>query len=108
MQGTQQLFDLAAGGGGIGSIVSGIAPDWGVFGEVGAKAKIIVGVIMAGSVLYLLGSAVLGAVHIRVGQQQHNTMETKKGQTMVASSLLGLFTVASMATIFTIVYGFGI
>lgn len=35
-------------------------------------------------------------------------MEMKKGQTMVASSLLGLFAVASMSTLFGIVYGFGI
>ncbi|MEU6070535.1 hypothetical protein ABZ864_40375 [Streptomyces sp. NPDC047082] len=105
----QQLVVLAAGkGGGIGSLLNGISPSWGVFGALEEKAKIIVGVIMAGSILFLLGSAVVGAVHIRVGNQQHNTMETKKGQTMVASSLLGLFTIASMATLFTIVYGFGI
>lgn len=103
MQVTQQI--LAAD---IGSLVGGINPDWGVFGALGTKAKIIIGAIMAGAILFLLGSAIVGAVHIRVGNQQHNSMETKKGQTMVASSLLGLFTVASMATIFTIVYGFGI
>lgn len=110
MHATQQLIEIAAGNGGdgIGTIVGGISPNWNVFGPVGAKARIIVGVIMAGAILFLLGSAVIGAVHIRVGNQQHNTMETKKGQTMVASALLGLFTVASMATIFTIVYGFGI
>ncbi|MER6431710.1 hypothetical protein ABT272_28885 [Streptomyces sp900105245] len=95
-------------GGGIDGLVNGISPDWGPFGALQTKARVIIGVIMAGAVLFLLGSAVLGAVHIRVGNQQHNTMETKKGQTMVASSLLGLFTVASMATLFTIVYGFGI
>ncbi|MFE7777691.1 hypothetical protein ACFU5O_28085 [Streptomyces sp. NPDC057445] len=112
MQLTQHLIELAAegdkGGGGIGGLVDGIAPAWGPFGALEGKAKIVVGVIMAGAILFLLGSAVVGAVHIRVGNQQHNTMETKKGQTMVASSLLGLFTVASMATLFTIVYGFGI
>lgn len=107
MQVTQQVVELAAGGG-IGDLVNGIAPDWNVFGALGTKARIIVGVVMAGAVLFLLGSAVIGAVHIRVGNQQHNTMETKKGQTMVANSLLGLFAVASMATLFTIVYGFGI
>ncbi|MFF1678363.1 hypothetical protein ACFVYG_20280 [Streptomyces sp. NPDC058256] len=108
MQVTQQVVELAAGDGGIGSLVNGISPDWNVFGAVGTKARIIVGVVMAGAILFLLGSAVVGAVHIRVGNQQHNTMETKKGQTQVASSLLGLFAVASMATLFTIVYGFGI
>ncbi|MER5891206.1 hypothetical protein ABT160_45990 [Streptomyces sp. NPDC001941] len=107
MQGIQQVVQLAAEGG-IGSITDGIAPNWGVFGALGTKAKIIVGVVMAGAVLFLLGSAIVGAVHIRVGNQQHNTMETKKGQTMVASSLLGLFAVASMSTLFGIVYGFGI
>lgn len=100
------LVELAAGG--IGGLVDGIAPDWNVFGALGDRARVIVGVIMAGAVLYLLGSAIVGAVHIRVGNQQHNTMETKKGQTMVANSLLGLFAVASMATLFSIVYGFGI
>ncbi|MFF8431046.1 hypothetical protein ACF07Y_39115 [Streptomyces sp. NPDC016566] len=109
MQVTQQLVTLAAAkGGGIDGLVNGISPDWGPFGALQTKARIVIGVIMAGAILFLLGSAVLGAVHIRVGNQQHNTMETKKGQTMVASSLLGLFTVASMATLFTIVYGFGI
>ncbi|MEU7195684.1 hypothetical protein AB0B04_19455 [Streptomyces xinghaiensis] len=107
VQVTQELVVLAADGG-IGGLLSGISPDWNVFGAVGTKARIIVGVVMAGAILFLLGSAVVGAVHIRVGNQQHNTMETKKGQTMVASSLLGLFAVASMATLFTIVYGFGI
>ncbi|MEV4872833.1 hypothetical protein [Streptomyces syringium] len=107
MQVTQQVVELAAGGG-IGGITDGIRPDWAVFGALGTKAKIIVGVVMAGAILFLLGSAIVGAVHIRVGNQQHNTMETKKGQTMVASALLGLFTVASMSTLFGIVYGFGI
>ncbi|WP_326581743.1 hypothetical protein OIE69_44045 (plasmid) [Actinacidiphila glaucinigra] len=100
------LVDMAAGG--IGGLVNGIAPDWNVFSALGDRARVIVGVIMAGAVLYLLGSAIVGAVHIRVGNQQHNSMETKKGQTMVANSLLGLFAVASMATLFSIVYGFGI
>lgn len=107
MQVTQQVMELAAGGG-IGSITDGIKPDWAVFGAIGTKAKIIVGVVMAGAVLFLLGSAIIGAVHIRVGNQQHNTMETKKGQTMVGSSLIGLFAIASMSTLFGIVYGFGI
>jgi hypothetical protein len=109
VQVTQQLVQLAADdGGGIGIITNGIKPDWAVFGPIGDKAKVIVGVVMAGAVLFLLGSAIVGAVHIRVGNQQHNTMETKKGQTMVGSSLLGLFAVASMSTLFGIVYGFGI
>ncbi|MGW6145747.1 hypothetical protein [Streptomyces sp. NPDC055140] len=107
MQVTQQVVQLAADGG-IGTITNGIKPDWAVFGPIGVKAKIIVGVIMAGAVLFLLGSAIVGAVHIRVGNQQHNTMETKKGQTQVSSSLLGLFAVASMSTLFGIIYGFGI
>ncbi|MGZ2358454.1 hypothetical protein LRE75_17410 [Streptomyces sp. 372A] len=107
MQVTQQVVQLAADGG-IGSIMEGIQPSWSVFGAIGDKAKIIVGVIMAGAVLFLLGSAIIGAVHIRVGNQQHNAMETKKGQSMVGSSLIGLFVVASMSTLFAIVYGFGI
>lgn len=107
MQVAQQLVQLAAEGD-IGTITDGIKPDWAVFGAIGTKAKIIVGVIMAGAVLFLLGSAIVGAVHIRVGNQQHNTMETKKGQTLVGSSLLGLFAVASMSTLFGIIYGFGI
>lgn len=103
----QQVMELAADGG-IGSLTDGIKPDWDVFGAVGTKARVVVGVVMAGAVLFLLGSAIVGAVHIRVGNQQHNTMETKKGQTMVGSSLLGLFAIASMSTLFGIVYGFGI
>ncbi|MFD8667692.1 hypothetical protein OG728_38450 (plasmid) [Streptomyces microflavus] len=107
MYATQQALELAAGGG-IDGITGGIKPDWAVFGPLGGKAKVIVGVVMAGAVLFLLGSAIIGAVHIRVGNQQHNSMETKKGQTMVSSSLIGLFAVASMSTLFGIVYGFGI
>ncbi|MFJ5819392.1 hypothetical protein ACIQGT_36700 [Streptomyces sp. NPDC093108] len=107
VQATQQVMELAANGG-MNGVTDGIAPNWDIFRPIGAKAKIIVGVVMAGAVLFLLASAIIGSVHIRVGNQQHNTMETKKGQTMVGSSLLGLFAIASMSTLFGIVYGFGI
>ncbi|MET8676084.1 hypothetical protein ABZW18_00365 [Streptomyces sp. NPDC004647] len=105
MHAAQEFITIAAG---IGGLVDDIAPEWAEFGALGDRARTVIGVIMAGAILFLLGSSIVGAVHIRVGNQQHNTMETKKGQTMVASSLLGLFVIASMATIFGIVYGMGI
>lgn len=85
-----------------------MTPDWDVFGAVGCEAQIIVGVRTAQAILVLLGSAVVGAVLIRVAHQRHNTTETKKGQSVVAGSLLGLIATTSMATLFTIVHGSGI
>jgi hypothetical protein len=90
------------------TLIGGLSPDWGPFGGLGTTARIIIEVVMAGVVLFLLGTAIVGAVHIRVGNQQANTMETKKGQSMVASALVALFAVASMSAIFTIVYGMGL
>ncbi|MFE0063250.1 hypothetical protein [Streptomyces sp. NPDC059003] len=95
------------GGGSIDSLLQGITPDWGPFKALQDPAQQVIGVIMAGVVLFLLGTAVVGAMHIKVGNSQANTMETKKGQTQVASALVGLFVVAAMVTIFTIVYGMG-
>ncbi|MFF3786373.1 hypothetical protein [Streptomyces sp. NPDC001933] len=93
--------------GGIGGLLSGITPSWGPFSTLQQPAQQVIGVVMAGVILFLLGTAVVGAMHIRVGNSQANTMETKKGQTQVASALVGLFVVATMATIFKIVYGMG-
>ncbi|MFJ1874194.1 hypothetical protein [Streptomyces chartreusis] len=98
---------VLAAGSPIDGLLSGIAPDWGPFKALQTPAQQVIGVIMAGVVLFLLGTAIVGAMHIRVGNSQANTMETKKGQTQVASALVGLFVVAAMVTIFTIVYGMG-
>ncbi|MEU1710446.1 hypothetical protein ABZ478_34750 [Streptomyces sp. NPDC005706] len=53
VQVTQQVMQFAADGG-IDGITNGIKPDWNVFGAIGTKAKIIVGVVMAGAVPFLL------------------------------------------------------
>ena len=42
------------GGGNIGQIINGIAPDWGPFGQVGQQAKVLIEVIMAAAILICL------------------------------------------------------
>ncbi|MFI1203477.1 hypothetical protein ACH4VR_29280 [Streptomyces sp. NPDC020883] len=91
----------------IDGLLTGIAPNWGPFKALETPAQQVIGVLMAGVILFLLGTAAVGAMHIKVGNSQANTMETKKGQTQVASALVGLFVVAALVTIFTIVYGMG-
>ncbi|MBY8887264.1 hypothetical protein K7472_20810 [Streptomyces sp. PTM05] len=59
-------------------------------------------------VLALLGRAALGAFNIRVGESQHDVAQVSKGKKEVGGSLIGAFVVASLGTIFTIVYGMGI
>ncbi|MEE1737074.1 hypothetical protein PUR49_11260 [Streptomyces sp. BE147] len=101
----QDATTLAAG---VGHLVNGLSPDWGPFGAVGAKAQMVIQVLMAAVVLILFGTAVWGAWQIRVGNSQQNTMDVKQGKTMVLSSLAGLFLIASMSTIFGIVFDMGV
>jgi heme/copper-type cytochrome/quinol oxidase subunit 2 len=101
----QDATILAAG---VGDLVNGLSPDWGPFAAVGTKARVIIQVLMAAVVLILFGMAIWGAWQIRVGNSQQNTMDVKQGKTMVISSLAGLFLIASMSTIFGIVFGMGV
>ncbi|MEW2493864.1 hypothetical protein AB0942_09990 [Streptomyces nodosus] len=94
--------------GGVGDLVNGLSPDWGPFSAVGSKARTIIQVLMAAVVLILFGMAIWGAWQIRVGNSQQNTMDVKQGKTMVISALAGLFLVASMSTLFGIVFGMGV
>ncbi|WP_229871135.1 hypothetical protein [Streptomyces phaeofaciens] len=101
----EEATTLAAG---VGDLVNGLSPDWGPFGAVGEKARTVIQALMAAVVLILFGMAIWGAWQIRVGNSQQNTMDVKQGKTMVISSLAGLFLIASMSTIFGIVFGMGV
>ncbi|WP_037620131.1 hypothetical protein [Streptomyces aureus] len=104
---SQHLVDLAASGD-IGTLVNGLSPDWGPFGQLGTTGRTVIQALMAGVVLVLLGRAILGAVHLKVGEGQHDVAQVSKGKKEIAGSLVGAFVVASIGTIFTIVYGMGI
>jgi hypothetical protein len=99
---------VLAANGSIGSLVNGIAPDWGPLAALGNTARTVIQAIMAGVVLALLGRAALGAFHIKVGEGQHDVAQVSKGKKEVGGSLVGAFVVGSLGTIFTIVYGMGI
>lgn len=99
-----------SGGGGPGDLFNGLKPDWGPFAKVGAEARTIIDVIMAAVLLVCLGTAVLGAGKIRLGQSEfsHDPIAVKDGRKLIIGGALGAFLVASMGTLFTIVYGMGI
>ncbi|MGP4115371.1 hypothetical protein ACTWP5_31295 [Streptomyces sp. 4N509B] len=97
-----------AANGGIGDLVNGVAPDWGPFADLGGTARTVVQAIMAGVIVALLGRAALGAFHIRVGESQHDITQVSKGKKDVGAALVGAFVVASLGTVFTIVYGLGV
>jgi hypothetical protein len=99
---------LLAQNGTIDTIVHGLNPTWGPFQALGDKGGVVVDALMAGVVLFLVGRAVLGAVHMKIGSSQHDTMQVKSGQKELASSLTALFVVASITTLFTLVYKMGI
>lgn len=101
-------FVSLAANGSIGGLVGGIAPDWGPFGALGATARTVVQAIMAGVLLALFGRAALGAFNMRVGERESDTAQVSKGKKEVGGALVGAFVVASLGTIFTIVYGMGI
>lgn len=102
---------LAAGSGSIGTLVGGVAPNWGPFAQVGTAAQTIIEAIMAAVVLICLGTAAWGASQIRLGNSamgQHDTVLVDKGRKMVLSGLVGAFLIGSLGTLFTIVYGLAI
>lgn len=97
-------------GGGPGDLFNGLKPDWGPFAKVGASARTIIQVIMAAVLLICLGTALLGAAKIRLGQSEfsQDPIAVKDGRRLVIGGALGVFLVASMGGLFTIVYGMGI
>ncbi|HEY8980568.1 MAG TPA: hypothetical protein VIU15_13390 [Streptomyces sp.] len=103
-----QHATVLAANGNIGDLVNGLSPDWGPFGELGATGRTAIQILMAGVVLVLLGRAIIGAVHMKIGEGQQDYAQVSKGKKEISGSLVGLFVVASIGTIFTIVYGMGI
>jgi hypothetical protein len=97
-------------GNGPGDLFTGLKPDWGPFSKVGSEAKNIIDVIMAAVLLICLGTAVLGAGKIRLGQSEfsQDPIAVKDGRKLIIGGALGAFLVASMGALFTIVYGMGI
>ncbi|NJQ04046.1 hypothetical protein [Streptomyces lonarensis] len=90
-------------------VVSGVRPDWGPFGELGATAKVILGVIAA-AVLVIGGAAFLAGIGKSRGWfgEGHSTMDSSRGKGMMVGGLVSVFLVASFGTIFAITYGMGV
>ncbi|OLT34396.1 hypothetical protein BJF79_07475 [Actinomadura sp. CNU-125] len=96
--------------GGAENLFNGLQPDWGPFADVGEKARTIIQVIMAAVLLVCLGTALLGTGKIRLGQSDfsQDPIAIRDGRKLVIGGLIGVFLVASMGTLFTIVYGMGV
>ncbi|MEZ0070063.1 hypothetical protein ABIA32_006115 [Streptacidiphilus sp. MAP12-20] len=107
MSAVHHLVELAANGN-IGGLVNGVAPNWGPFSALGNTAKTVIDIVMAAVISALLGRAALGSFHIKIGEGQNDIAQVSKGKKEVAGSLIGAFVVASLGTVFTIVYGMGI
>jgi hypothetical protein len=103
-------FAPAAGGNGnIGTIIDGIAPDWGPFGAVGQQAKVLIEVIMAAAILICLGIAIWGAAKQRIGATAlRDSFSAEQGKGLIVAGLTGVFIIGSLSTLFTIVYGMAI
>ncbi|HEY3871896.1 MAG TPA: hypothetical protein VGM10_26270 [Actinocrinis sp.] len=96
-------------GGGISTIINGIAPDWGPFGAVGNEAKVVIEVIMAAAILMCLAIAVWGAAKQRIGATAlRDSFSAEQGKGMIVAGLTGVFIIGSLSTLFTIVYGMAI
>lgn len=100
--------ELAANGDDIKALVTGITPSWGPLAEMGAIGRTIISVLLAGSMLFLLGRAILGAVHIKIGTDQNNSVQVKDGKKEVMSSLTAVFAIACLPAFFIVAYGLGI
>lgn len=99
----------SGGSGGIGTIINGIAPDWGPFGAVGNEAKVVIEVIMAAAILMCLAIAVWGAAKQRIGATaMRDSFSAEQGKGMIVAGLTGVFIIGSLSTLFTIVYGMAI
>ena len=107
----QASSDVLASGGSIGSLVGGVAPNWGPFAAIGTTAQTVIEALMAAAIIVCLGTAAWGASQIRLGNSSlgsHDTEMDDKGRKMLVSSLIGVFIVGSLGTLFTIVYGLAI
>lgn len=103
--------DVLAAGGNIGHLVGGVAPNWGPFAAIGSTAQTVIEAVMAAAIIVCLGTAVWGASQIRLGNSSmggHDTVMVDRGRKMLVSSLIGVFIVGSLGTVFTIVYGLAI
>ena len=97
---------ILAANGSIGSIVGGIAPNWGPLGQEG---RILIEVLMAAAVLACLGVATWGAAKQRIGATAtRDSFSAEQGKGMIVAGLVGVFLIGSLGTIFTIVYGMAI
>ena len=97
------------GGGNIGTIINGIAPDWGPFGQVGQQAKVLIEVIMAAAILICLAMAIWGAAKQRIGATAlRDSFSAEQGKGPIVAGLTGVFIIGSLGTLFTIVYGMAI
>ena len=97
------------GGGSIGTIINGIAPDWGPFGQVGQQARVLIEVIMAAAILICLAMAVWGAAKQRIGATAlRDSFSAEQGKGLIVAGLTGVFIIGSLGTLFTIVYGMAI
>ena len=99
---------VEAASGGIGGVVGGVAPDWGPFGGLGTTAKTIIDLVMASVIVICMLVALVGASKQRVGASSRNGMQAEEGKGLLLSGIAGAFIVASLATVFTLVYGLGI
>jgi hypothetical protein len=99
----------AAGNGNINTIIGGIAPDWGPFGQVGQQARVMIEIIMAAAILLCLGLAIWGAAKQRIGATAlRDSFSAEQGKGLIVAGLTGVFIIGSLGTLFTIVYGMAI
>lgn len=94
--------------GGINGVVGGVAPNWGPFAALGATAVTIIDVVMAAVIVVCMLVALVGASKQRVGSSSRNGMQAEEGKGLLLSGIAGAFIVASLGTVFTVVYGLGI
>jgi hypothetical protein len=93
----------------INTIIGGIAPSWGPFGQVGNQARVMIEVVMACAILLCLGIAVWGAAKQRIGATAlRDTFSAEQGKGLIVAGLTGVFIIGSLGTLFTIVYGMAI
>ena len=93
----------------INTIIGGIAPNWGPFGQVGNQARVMIEVVMATAIIVCLGIAVWGAAKQRIGATAlRDTFSAEQGKGLIVAGLTGVFIIGSLGTLFTIVYGMAI
>ena len=100
---------FAAEEGDITTIIGGIAPDWGPFGDLGNEARVMIEVVMAVAILLCLGLAIWGAAKQRIGAPAlRDTFSAEQGKGLIIAGLPGVFIIGSLGTLFTIVYGLAV